>query len=61
MAIVAARRRDQSRPLSQILHLNAGGGCPGSTITEVSSPQRPHCRTSLVGSFTMGLLAAATA
>ena len=58
---LAAQRQDQPRPLSQILHLNAGGACPGSTITEVSSPQRPHCRTSLVGSFTMGLVAAATA
>ena len=46
---------------SQTLHLNAGAGSPGSTITEVNSPQPPHCRTSLVGSFTMGLVAMAMA
>jgi hypothetical protein len=47
--------------LSQILHTNLGGACPGSIITELVSPQRPHCLTSFVGSFTMGLVAAAMA
>ena len=42
---------------SQTLHLKGGDGSPGSTITEVNSPQPPHCRTSLVGSFTIGLVA----
>jgi hypothetical protein len=43
------------------LNLNSGGVWPGSTIMELNSPQRPHCRTSLVGSFTMGLVADASA
>jgi hypothetical protein len=43
------------------LHLNSGGASPGSTITEQNSPQRPHCRTSFVGSFTIGLVADAIA
>jgi hypothetical protein len=41
--------------------LNPGVAWPGSTITELGSPQRPHFRTSFVGSFTMGLVAAAIA
>jgi hypothetical protein len=32
-----------------------------TTIDELNSPQRPHCRTSFVGSFTIGLVAAAIA
>src|SRR5258705_13650958 len=47
--------------LSQLLQTNAGGASPGSTITELNSPQRPHCLDSLVGSFTIGLVAAVTA
>jgi hypothetical protein len=47
--------------LWQLLQVNAGGGWPGSTITELNSPQRPHCLESFVGSFTIGLVAAATA
>ncbi len=46
---------------SQRLHLNAGVASPGSTITEVVSPQRPHWRVILVGNFTTGLVAAAMA
>jgi hypothetical protein len=41
--------------------LNSGVACPGSTITELNSPQRPHCLTTLVGNFSMGLVADATA
>jgi hypothetical protein len=58
---VAAARDYFRSGLSQTLHVNSGVGCPGSTITELNSPQRPHCRTTLVGSFSMGLVAAATA
>jgi hypothetical protein len=47
--------------LSQLLHLKAGAASPGSTITELNSPQRPHCLTSLVGSFTIGTVPAAMA
>src|SRR2546421_11499358 len=47
--------------LSQLLHLNGGVVAPGSIITEVISPQRPHWRDSLVGSFVTGLVAAAIA
>src|SRR5205814_8767985 len=47
--------------LSQLLHLNGGVAAPGSTITEVISPQRPHWREILVGSFVTGLVAAAIA
>src|SRR5258708_2438759 len=50
-----------SYKVSQILHVNFGGAWPGSTITELDSPQRPHFRTSLVGNLIMGLLAVATA
>jgi hypothetical protein len=32
----------QARHLSQLLHLNGGVSAPGSIITEVISPQRPH-------------------
>jgi hypothetical protein len=47
--------------LSHRLQANAGGAWPGSTITALNSPQRPHCRESLVGSFTIGLVAAVMA
>src|SRR3989442_1786344 len=47
--------------LSQLLHLNGGVAAPGSIITEVISPQRPHWRDSLVGSLVTGLVAAAIA
>jgi hypothetical protein len=47
--------------VSQLLHVNFGGAWPGSTITALDSPQRPHFLTSLVGSLIMGLLAVATA
>jgi hypothetical protein len=46
---------------SHRLHLKAGTGWPGSTMTAEGSPQRPHCRTTFVGSFWIGLLVAATA
>jgi hypothetical protein len=46
---------------SHRLHLKAGTGWPGSTMTADGSPQRPHCRTTFVGSFWIGLLVAATA
>ena len=46
---------------SQLLHVNSGAAWPGSTITAPYSPQRPHCRTSFVGSLTIGLLDCATA
>ncbi len=49
------------RGASQVLHLNSGGAWPGATMTELNSPQRPHCRASFVGSFTIGLVAAVTA
>src|ERR1700681_4142030 len=55
------RRPTLPQVRSQTLHLSSGGAWPGSTITEQNSPQRPHCRTSLVGSFTMGLVADAMA
>jgi hypothetical protein len=47
--------------LSHRLHLKAGTGWPGSTMTVDGSPQRPHCLTTFVGSFRIGLLVAATA
>jgi hypothetical protein len=46
---------------SHRLHLKAGTGWPGSTMTADGSPQRPHCLTTFVGSFWIGLLVAATA
>jgi hypothetical protein len=56
------RGRGQLRSgLSQFLHLKAGAAWPGSTMTELNSPHRPHCLTSLVGSFTIGTVPAAMA
>ena len=58
---IKPRVRFRRSYLSQLLQTNAGAGSPGSTITELNSPQRPHCRESLVGSFVIGLVAAFTA
>jgi hypothetical protein len=46
---------------SHRLHLKAGTSWPGSTMTVEGSPQRPHCLTTFVGSFWIGLVVAATA
>ena len=56
-----ARERKTDPYLSQLLHLNAGVSAPGSIITDVISPQRPHWRDSLVGSLVTGLVAPAIA
>jgi len=41
--------------------LNAGTACPGSTSTELKSPQRPHCRLIFIGSLMIGVVTCASA
>jgi hypothetical protein len=36
--------------------LNAGTACPGSTGTELKSPQRPHRRLIFIGSLMIGVV-----
>ena len=35
--------------------------CPGSTSTELKSPQRPHCRLIFIGSLMTGVVTCASA
>ena len=41
--------------------MNAGTACPGSTSTELKSPQRPHCRLIFIGSLMIGVVTRASA
>src|SRR5215470_3321898 len=52
-------RNNVSEPQAE--HLNAGTACPGSTSTELKSPQRPHCRLIFIGSLMIGVVTCASA